>query len=123
MTAEERFWSFVEKGDGCWLWKGKTSTGGYGRFHVGGRTVGAHRFIFEETVAKRPLRRTEYVCHHCDNPSCVRPAHLFKGNAFTNIQDAIAKKRMPRCLNTKPFLRFVPSFEATALNDGESSFS
>lgn len=34
------------------------------------------------------------VCHACDVPCCVRPAHLFVGTAVDNRQDAIRKGRV-----------------------------
>ena len=34
------------------------------------------------------------VLHTCDNPKCVRPDHLFLGNALHNTHDMIKKDRM-----------------------------
>ena len=39
----ERFWAKVDRSGDCWLWQGSRYTNGYGYFHVGGTTRGAHK--------------------------------------------------------------------------------
>ena len=88
----ERFWSRVEKADGeaCWLWKG-ARRGEYGALQTEGRMEGAHRVSYEINVG--PIPEGMEVCHHCDNPPCVRPDHLFLGTTTDNRRDACRKGR------------------------------
>lgn len=93
--SPETFWARVERGDGCWEWQGSRNSHGYGRVAgVGtpGRLVLTHRIAWELTNG--PVPEGLYVLHHCDNPPCVRPDHLFIGTLKDNSQDAAQKGRL-----------------------------
>jgi hypothetical protein len=97
MFIEERFWSKVDKksDDECWEWTASKTKDGYGYFHPHGtETVLAHRQSYEMFVGKIP--KGMYVCHHCDNPPCVNPNHLFLGNQLDNMRDMLNKGRKTR---------------------------
>lgn len=78
---------------GCWIWIGNTMGNGYGVLSLGGRrkSMLAHRFSYSRYVGE--LSDVDFVCHHCDIPSCVRPDHLFKGTASDNMKDCWRKGR------------------------------
>lgn len=97
-SAEERFWSHVDRNGpvhpvlstGCWLWMARRNRG-YGRFWKDGRDVFAHRFSW--ALANGHVPAGMCVLHHCDNPPCVNPAHLFVGTQVDNVRDRDAKHR------------------------------
>lgn len=96
-TDEERFWSKVQKTDGCWVWKGATNGHRYGRVHRRddhNRTVMAHRMSWELHVG--PIPDGLLVLHRCDNPPCVNPSHLFLGTVLDNNADKHRKQRDAR---------------------------
>jgi hypothetical protein len=85
----EAFWKRVERTDACWFWTGKVHQG-YGKFHVTHkRAVLAHRLSWELTNG--PIPKKLFVCHKCDVRGCVRPDHLFLGDAFDNAGDMVLK--------------------------------
>ena len=91
VSVESRFWSKVEKSDGCWIWRASKLKDGYGQFRAYYRSWAAHRFAWRLEFGEIP--KGLFVCHHCDTPACVRPDHLFLGTARDNNQDASTKGR------------------------------
>lgn len=92
IPIEERFWGKVDTSGDCWLWNGAITGHGYGTFWNGLKNVPAHRFALEISIGRR-LSTSEWACHRCDNPPCVRAEHLFIGSSNDNVQDMIAKGR------------------------------
>lgn len=92
--APAHFWSRVRKSDGCWEWSGSLTSAGYGHTGYLGRTRLAHRIAWELTNG--PIPAGMQLCHHCDNPPCCRPDHLFIGTASDNRLDSMAKGRSIR---------------------------
>lgn len=93
----DRFWEKVEKPieNGCWVWKAYKDKRGYGQFWpTRASPVRAHRVAWE--LANGPIPAGMDVLHHCDNPSCVYPAHLFLGTQSDNILDCVSKGRFNR---------------------------
>jgi hypothetical protein len=86
-----RFWKNVDKTDGCWNWTGTLTEKGYGRFKTSTKNWRAHRLSYEMHCGAVPDGMQ--VLHECDNPSCVRPDHLFLGTNADNMADKCAKGR------------------------------
>jgi hypothetical protein len=88
------FKSKVAVNGACWEWQGALDGTGYGRVWDGARLTGAHRLAYR--MFKGPISDA-CVLHHCDNPRCVHPDHLFLGSHGENARDKAAKGRA-QCL-------------------------
>lgn len=106
---EEKFQP--EPNSGCWIWTAgcfgtsKKSTGEkYGIFNLNGKPTQAHRVSYEFYIGDP---KCIFVCHSCDNYSCVNPAHLFAGTNSSNHIDASLKGRLFKKLTCEDRLKII----------------
>lgn len=92
----QRFWDKVRLGspNECWEWLAHRNHTGYGTFRLNGKEQKAHKASYQLNVGAIPEGMC--VCHHCDNPSCINPAHLFLGTQVDNVADRDAKGRQAK---------------------------
>lgn len=110
-TGSAAWWSArtrFEPSTGCVLWNGFTCPQGYARTHWKGKSgVLVHRIAYEQVNG--PFSSGMVVCHRCDTPHCVNPAHLFLGTQKDNLRDMFRKGRArPRGQTTGPLTVFPP---------------
>jgi hypothetical protein len=88
---QKQFWDRIRKTETCWVWIGGCHSNGYGSTIFRKKQMHAHRLSWEINCG--PIPDGMMVCHRCDNPPCVRPDHLFLGDAGDNSRDRTSKGR------------------------------
>lgn len=88
-----RFWSKVDIKNAweCWEWLGSKNKRGYGYFSIKRKPLYAHRYSW--IIHNDIIPYKNFICHKCDNPSCVNPSHLFSGTPKDNVMDCVKKGR------------------------------
>ena len=94
----ERFWAKVDKRgpDECWPWTAYRNPCGYGVMSDEGGRSGRNRpasQISWEIENGSPFPEGLYALHHCDNPACVNPAHIYAGTQLDNMRDQVRRRR------------------------------
>ena len=90
----DKFWSKVKITSlyGCWEWTAYRDRHGYGQLTLNNKQWYPHRLVYLELIG--PIDQGVY--HHCDNPPCVNPFHLFTGKQKDNVANAVMKNRNTR---------------------------
>jgi hypothetical protein len=99
IPLEDRFLRHVgpPQANGCVLWRAAVNRKGYATIGKGGAysgTMAAHRYAWERVNG--PIPEGLCVCHHCDEPRCLNPEHLFLGTHADNKTDCVRKGRHAR---------------------------
>lgn len=100
-----RFWSCVDRSDGCWTWTGPRNSQGYGLPCILGEHRAAHAVSYSLAVGSVPPGLE--LDHLCRNRLCVNPAHLEAVTHRTNMLRAptaasAVNARKTTCVNSHP---------------------
>jgi hypothetical protein len=91
-AVSDKFVAATEWREGCLYWIGSADANGYGLLYINRRRVLAHRAAWV-LANQAEIPDGHHICHRCDNPSCVNPAHLWAGTGRQNMIDMYVKGR------------------------------
>jgi hypothetical protein len=104
---------------GCWEWTAYKLRTGYGTIIIDGIVHRAHRVSYEVHCGEIPDGL--YVCHRCDNPSCINPEHLFLGTQSDNMEDMHSKDRGADLRGTKHGMAKLADADVIAIRSANYS--
>lgn len=133
-----RLWGKVDKessntfynGSRCWEWSASRTTAGYGHMSIGNKVLYIHRVVYE--IYNGEIQKGLQVLHHCDNPPCCNPLHLFSGTQKENMIDMNKKGRRndvygeasPKCkLSDEQVQEIRQRYSWYGTNGGDSSIT
>ena len=112
----------LENSRGCWEWSGARVPQGYGLIkRKDGTQLRAHRVAYELVYGLIP--KGMFVCHRCDNPSCVWPSHLFVGSHVQNMADMVVKGRAARMQGHRNGSAKLGAIEVISIRTSVDSYS
>jgi hypothetical protein len=82
----------VKSANECWPWRGLKNKWGYGQIGIGQEMVTATHVAL--TIAGQARPGSLFALHHCDNPACCNPSHLYWGSQIQNVAD---RQKRGRC--------------------------
>lgn len=93
MSLISHIFTHVKYANECWEWKGADDGRGYGQIRIDGKLYYVSRIMAWLTYQFDIENPKLEICHHCDNPRCVNPKHLFVGDRASNTADMMKKFR------------------------------
>ena len=95
ITLSELIVNSVICSNGCHEWTGSVARNGYGQVRRNKKLITVTRLI-AHFVFGMDLTDKRFVLHHCDNPKCINPQHLYIGTAIDNVRDKVKRDRHNR---------------------------
>lgn len=95
VTLGEIMLNIKKTGENCFEWTGSVARNGYGQIRRNGKLITVTRLIMH-LVHGFNLKSKKFILHHCDNPRCVNPKHLYVGNAKDNMKDKVLRNRQKK---------------------------
>lgn len=86
----------------CWEWTGLSDKKGYGLIVIKKERYIATRISYSIQYGIDPIGF--FVCHHCDNPKCIRKNHLYLGTPKDNVADMIKRERFSLRIPSQDFV-------------------